>query len=184
MSTVVRRYFWCDAPSPLHEAKENADSRDAAASEKAMKLAVEVGAETYACSQRGFLGFIFAGGSPSDDHAMSWKKKGYVSTGEAYYMPQRNTKAGRLLFEKLGSIGLVSVANEVLRAADLLIMTFAEPYMHSSTAGWKDDRIFVSIPQGGCGDPFPKIPDYLTECEKWEMERWFSVGRKRAEVLP
>lgn len=182
MSAVVKRYFWCDAPSPLHEAKGQAFARAEAKRKVAASLAERVGAESFASNRDDLIrGFVFSSGSPPEGGGIQWKKLGHTREGEAYWMPKRNTKTGRQLFAEIAAFRGVNVADEILRASDLLIATFAEPYMYWSTAGWRDGRIFVSIPQGGSGDPFPAIPDYLTECEKWEVDRWFDLGRQGVE---
>lgn len=181
MSKVTRRYFWCDAPSPLHGVLEAELARHASFHEEAMGLVADTGASGYAKNYFSVTGLVFAKDGPPLDAGIHWKKIGHVSEGDAYFMPKQNTKAGRALFGKIKNLRPVNVGDAISRAAGLYVMTWCGNYMYHTTAGNKDGRIFVSIPVGGDGDHFPEIPAYLIECQKWELDRWFDVGRDGVE---
>ncbi len=168
-------YYWCDAPSPLHELIEKFKADKAAAFEQARKLAKEVGA-TNAVGRQRIEGFLF---KKTPEVGSMWRVGGVGPDGR-FYAPRKNIKAGRALAERMAAIR-IPTAESLLREAKLWHMTFKGRYMHHSTIGWKDDRVFVVLPktESMCNgkEKAIKEPPYLTECKKWEMDRWMDEGR-------
>lgn len=180
MSDQDYRYFWTDRPSPLHELLDAHLDALKEARRLASDLANEIGA-TNAVGRSCIEGFIFD--KKPDD---SWTYAGSNNAGEKFYKPKRNSKAGRALSERMKAIK-IPTSEQILRKADLYHMLFRGRYMCHSTIGWRDDRIYVVLPVAdsmvGCDmdDAKPVVaPDYLTECKKWEMDRFFDEGRQPA----
>ena len=156
-----RRYFYTDGPSPLHDARESFFVKRREQAEKIEELQKEVGAKAAFHSHGRVVGFDF-NKPPGKD----WKSCGF-SKG---YMPKRNTATGKELYRRIQSLAyadILSVLPDKLR-----IMQLNGRYMSQTSIGWYGERIFVTIPSGGSGDKFPRIPDYLTECKRWEMEKY------------
>lgn len=175
----TRRYFFCDAPSPLHSAKSESVTKRNAALKEADELAKSVGAENVLVRESGRIsGFVFAA-PPAVGKPYHWRPAGKTDQGEKYYVPSRRTKEGRQLAEKISKPWFRSDVGAVVHASGMHIMQLSKFHMLETTAGWRDDRIFISVPNTGDGDPFPLVPDYLTECQEWEMMRWFAEGREK-----
>jgi hypothetical protein len=177
------RYFWCDAPSPLHEEFKVAHAAQNEAVTRARELAKSFGAEAPAINMGGFLrGFVFAE-PPPEVGPYYWHRAGKTSdTGGTYYVPRRRTKVGKQLDSSMLKRWFRPIGDCIVARAGLYIMRYGDGSMNYTTAGWRDGRIFIQIPSGGSGDEFPKIPAYLTECKQWEMDRWFDLGRAAVEA--
>lgn len=176
-----RRYFWCDAPSPLHDVLADQNAKREEAFARLDALAKSVGAKCMAAKGGIVYGFVFADTPKNGD--VHWKCMGRTHDGDEYYLPKKNSKAGKELANVVAKERFPDPRDAIAHASGLHIMQFSGRYMNSTTAGWRDDRIFVSVPCGGQGDKFPEtIPAYLTECKEWEMKRWFDVGREDVEA--
>lgn len=167
MTEEERRYFYTDGPSPLHEARDRVVLHRKAAAERADELRLEVGAAN-AVGRGGVEGFVFDR-TPDPKHWRLLQLK--APDGKKVWAPKRNTKAGKQLSDRMRTCGFSS-PNDILHKTGLDIMRVTARYMLRSSAGWYGDRIFVSIPNDGSGDDFPEIPPYLTECKRWEMEKF------------
>lgn len=176
MSTDCR-YFWCDAPSPLHDVLASANAEREKAFADLDALAKSVGAKCMAAKGGTVYGFVFASTPKNGD--VHWKFMGRTNDDDEYYMPKKNSKAGKELAARVAKARFPDPRDSIVAASGMNIMQFSGRYMNLTTAGWKDERIFLSVPFGGQGDKFPEtIPAYLTECKEWEMKRWFDVGRE------
>lgn len=171
-----RRYFYADGPSPLHEARAKyvADRRESA--EKAEALAKEIGA--LSCAGRGRVeGFAFAE-KPDES---KWRFVARDNKGNSIFAPKRNHKAGKELHARMVAIKFPS-SESVLKGTGLDIMRVHGRYMLRSAAGWAGDRVFVTIPCVGIGDAFPEVPEYLTPCKRWEMEKFIDELKATSEA--
>ncbi len=110
-----------------------------------------------------------------------WKYVSRDEKGNSSYLPKRNTKEGRELHKRMAAIR-VPGTDFILAGTGLEIMRFHERYMLRTSVGWIGDRIFVTIPCAGQGDDFPTIPDYLTPCKRWEMEKYEDEYRASKEA--
>lgn len=174
------RYFWCDAPSPLHDVMEPATKAAQDMHKRCMALVKRVGGDGYAGTAGDMGGVTFKGEPPATE--VHWKHVGRTKEGHKYYWPKRNSKAGKALYAEMRAMKAPAVGDVVTKASGLFIMRFSGRYMLKTVAGWKDGRIFIRVPDCGDGDKFPKVPDYLNECASWEMDRWFAEGRPSKEA--
>ena len=175
-----RRYFWCDEPSPLHDALRSAEASRRKGIDAANEIARSVGAKSAVILVDGQVcGFEFEE-PPACEPPYFWRK-GERGDLPNYYYAQKRTVAGRALRKKIDQRFFDRLEDAVLKAATgMWIMQLFSCYMVRSTCGWSDGRIFISVPNAAnpCGDAFPEtIPNYLTECREWEMQRWFDLGR-------
>jgi hypothetical protein len=174
-----RRYFWCDPPSPLHSVLESAKEKRAAAIQSIRDLAKSLGGTgSFADNRDGFvLGFVFA--EPPNPSA--WKHAGTFDNGAKYYVPTKRSKEGRELAARMSRRWYSTISDELVSASGMNRDVIQGHYFCHSGAGYKDDRIYIAVPSGDAGvggDRFPKIPNYMTECKEWEMQRWFDLGRE------
>lgn len=172
------RYFWCDTPSPLHDAAQVAVDALNAAHAKAWELVKESGAKAYAGSPGNIIGLVFAA-APDPTR---WKRVNTTNEGDDVYYPKKNTKEGRALQDRIRKINAPNVSETIALASGMDIMRFCGRYMLRTVAWIKDGRLFVEVPASGDGDKFPKVHPSLTECAKWERERWAELGRRGAEA--
>lgn len=180
MSAPERRYFWVDAPSPLHEAFDAANEKAAADVATINAFATSIGATSFAGADGFVYGFIFAT-PPANCAPYFWRLAGKTGSGDKYYGPSQRTKEGKSLATRMSARWYAVVGHELVRASGMQRHVVSGRYMHQTTAGWKDGRIFVCVPGAGEGDAFPAIPGYMTECKEWEKSRWFDVGRASIE---
>lgn len=183
MSNIPRRYFWCDAPSPLHVAFDAAEAKYLALRAELLALAEQIGATDVASNNRiAVAGFIFDGDPPEP---AKWTKQGRTDAGSSYYLPKKNWKGGKELAMKLAAFKPVDISEAVVVASGLSYTVWSGRYMSYTVSGMKDDRIFISLPvdvtRNDDQNPAPEIPAYLTECAEWEMKRWFAIGREGVE---
>lgn len=186
MSNIPRRYFWCDAPSPLHVAFDAAEAKYLALRAEVMELAKQIGAKDVASNSRiAVAGFIFAGQPPEP---AKWSKQGRTDEGSCYYLPKKNWKEGKELAAKIAAFKPVNVPAAIVAAAGMSHSVWSGRHIGFTTAGLKDGRIYISLPvdvtRNADQNPAPEIPAYLTECAEWEMKRWFAIGRKGVEGEP
>lgn len=171
-----RRYFWCDGPSPLHKALSAAQEKQSAAVKSIKDLAKSLGARD-SVGRDGFVsGFVFDETPP----AASWKHAGTLDDGTKYYVPTKRSKEGRDLALRMSRRWYEPISDQLVSASGMARDIVQGRYFCHSGAGFKDNRIFISVPAGDSGeggDKFPKIPAYMTECKEWEMQRWFDLGR-------
>lgn len=178
MSEEKRRYFWCDAPSPLHEVlqKAHADANESIAAIRS--LARSFGAKAFA-GRDGFVsGFIFDGDPPSSVY--QWKKAGACGDGNVYYIPQKRSREGKELSRRMSMRWYEPAREAVVYASGMSVDVIVGRYFCRTSCGFKDDRIFLSVPVSD--QEFPDIPNYLIECKEWEMKRWFDLGRAGVEA--
>lgn len=177
MGNVTYRYYFADRPSPLHEALDQVRKERDECMKQARPLMESVGACNMTARGSLFEGFTFAAAPPAD----KWIPAGQDSAGHIVYRPRRNTKAGRDLAAAVKALRLPEY-KRALKDTKLEQMVCVGGYVYFSTIGFRDERIFVGIPESdeeGADAP-PPIPEYLVECKKWEMERFFDLGRQAA----
>jgi len=172
-----RRYFWCDAPSPLHEELDAAQKRHTVAVASIEEMARRLGAEHFVSRGDGFVsGFVFKSQPKS-----GWKLAGETKSGDVYYVPMRTSREGRELARRMSMRWYETIEQALVRASGMSRDVIQGRYFCHTGAGFKDGRIFISVPAGKAecgGDKFPKIPKYMMECKEWEMQRWFDLGRE------
>lgn len=170
---IVERYFWCDAPSPLHDSFNAINAKRQEVAKAANALAKSHGAK-FAVGRRQIEGFVFA----KEPDQAKWKFEGKNPEGERYYFPKKLSKDGKALAKALCALKIPS-PQSILSEHKLEWMACSESYMHQSALGYRDGRIMVRIPFGGEGNstPGPKIPAYLSEWKEWEYKRWMAEGR-------
>lgn len=178
MGAVIKRYFWCDAPSPLHEARERYLQERRAALERAEALAKSVGGVRAVFRYPHMVGVAFMA-APNAAH---WKKQGCLD-GVHWYAPMRVTKEMRQVGAGMSRVGAPKIESVVEGHGLSRMRAGVEDgrcYMYRTSVAWKDDRIFVVVPTGGedADESELEVPDFLTECRSWEMDRWFDEGRQ------
>jgi hypothetical protein len=174
---INNRYFWCDAPSPLHDLLAEHNAKSYAFFAELDVLAKSIGAETFVGRSR-VEGAVFK----DAPDLKAWRLMGKTPDGQRYYMPARNTKERKELARKLGGMVIPS-HQSIVHKAGLHWMAIDGRYMQESGFGMRDGRIFIRIPFNGeveanGGKAGPEIPAYLTECKEWEYKRWFDEGRQ------
>lgn len=173
------RYFYTDGPSPLHEARNALKAKQTAALKLVEELTADMGA-TAAVGSDHIAGFVFVGRDDAlQDPALRFAGR-RDDKGNKIYVPKRTTAEGRALYARMQAIR-VPGNESILDGTGLSVMRIQGRYMARSVAGWYGTRIFVLIPAHGDGDDFPKIPEYLTECERWEMEKFVSEFNARTK---
>lgn len=157
------KYYFADAPSPLHVARDAYLAKRQSAVENARSFCNDVGAtDVFHDTYSGHI----TGVAFTDEPGKDWRQ---VSSGS--YMPKRNSSSGRVLAERVSALRIPQ-ARDIL-PPELECSQINGRYMSRSWVGWVGERIFVTIPFGGEGDPFPtEIPDYLKECKRWELEKY------------
>lgn len=178
MGSVTMRYFFADDPSPITPMIERLKSARSEMYHSAKAVAAMFGAEP-ACTQDRMKGLLFKEKPPADKYTLG----GYFEdSSNAWYRPRGNSKGAREGRAAIDAIRAAYTKNQILRDLSLYTIRFDVPRYFESSIGWKAGRVFVAVPfttenctgEPDCDGPNLRIPDWLSECTGWEMDKWFA----------
>ncbi len=186
MSTMTKRYFWADAPSPAHDliAQMGEHNKQAYTEAKASLDAI-----THLDCNPVYRGAHLCGFCATVDPLPAHLRADGEVDGKAVLVPYGRTILANALRHTIRKAKPRMDSREIARRLRLDWMCIDVPNLvsHHSACGWRDNRFWIQIPFGNAdqnsGREGPDIPAWLTEAKAWEMDRWFAEGREAVEKM-